>query len=620
MDTLHGARAFIYPTTEAELAAAGSALRDQIDSGRYLVVDCETSGWDMEDPRFIIRTIQLGTSEAVVVLDPADQGQAALARTVLAEAPLLSAHNADYDLVPLARFGYLDDLREAYGRTWDTYMAAMLVRPPMEKARVYGLKDLAESLAGGRACSARALTELQKEVKLREWGSLNPKGYVESAWAKLDIANPAFVAYAAADVVDGSLVAEALLPLAQLTVPAEVLARERSLATEAALMRLRGLRLDREFTQARLDEAAGVVADAEVELDAVLRDLDFDTTGHTAYSDALLAAAAIEAEGMDRRRTGKGGVATDRAVLEEWEAAGSLLAGPWLRRRKAEKLVSTYYARYLRAGSDRIHPTLIPLQASTGRMASKDPNFQNLPARDESVQVRECFVADEGNVFISADFSSVEMRVAAAVTGDAKLVEIYTTDPTGVADARALDPYWLLAWELYGPEASKGQRQAVKSIVLGRMYGGGVETLAAGVGLTTSKAREVLDQYDRTYEGLAPWAGAHIRPWCEMGRSWWHLPSGRYQSINPGSSWKALNSIIQGYSRDVLADALLRVAGDPDLGPGIAMPIHDELLVQVPADRAEELMARLEQLMSTDVGIIPVPAEGSIHGRRWTAK
>ncbi|OBA40769.1 DNA polymerase [Gordonia sp. 852002-51296_SCH5728562-b] len=621
MSTLHGARAYVYPT---DRAAARQALLDEIADGRYLVVDVETTGFDLGDPRFCLRTIQLGTSEVVVVLDAADDDQLELAREIIAAAPKLAAHNADYDLVALAYEGIVDDLDSVYERVYDTYVAGMLINPSAGKGEAtvtrYGLKGMTEALFPDRAVSAQAKKDLAAVAKNQGWGSLDAKVYGESAWSRADITAPEFVAYAAADIIDGSLLAESLLPLAELVVSQQSWDRERALSKQAALMRLRGVGLDVDFTKARLTEQEEVRDRALAELDTVAAELVFNAAGMKLWSPQYLAVAVSEGEGLEITRTSSGAIGTDRAVLEAWRAQGSKLAGPYQRWRDAHKLITTYYQRYLRSGGDRIHPTLIPLKASTGRMASADPNFQNLPARDASVRVRECFVADPGKTFVAADFASVEMRVAAAVTGDARLTTMFTTDPSTVSDPRVLDPYWVLARELYGADATKADRSTVKSVVLGRMYGGGVDTLAQSAGIAVEKAKEVLASYDQTYSGLAPWARAKITPLCEQGLSSWTLPSGRRQWLNPGNSWKALNVVIQGYSRDVLADALLRVAADPDLGPGLVMPIHDELLVQVDEGRAEELLARLVELMSTTVRGIPIPAEGTLHGPRWSAK
>lgn len=608
----------IYPT---DLDAARTALTDL----PFTVVDIETNAYDLGDPRFAIRTIQLGNAEAVVVLDASSDDHRELAREALVAAPKLVAHNAAFDLVALAHEGIIADLRAVYSRTVDTYVAAMLISPSVgsgERTRGsrYGLKPLAASLAGDRAVSARAKSALKRACEQHGWGSMDPQAYGPSAWSELDITDPAFVDYAVADIIDTALVADVLVPLVTMTVSSQAWDRERRLACEAALMQLRGVALDRDFTAARLAEQQRIVADAEAELDAVLVDLDFDSDGHKRFSPEHLAAAVVNGEGLARTTTANGQTATGRAVLEAWAEQGSRVAGPWQRRRDAVKLISTYYERYLRSGGDRIHPTLIPLKAATGRMASEAPNFQNLPARDPNVRVRECFVADAGKVFISADFSSIEMRIAAAVTGDERLVAMYTTDPATVDDPRTLDPYWVLALELYGADATKAHRQAVKSVVLGRMYGGGVETLSEGAGLTMEQGRAVLRTYDATYAGLAPWAREQIHPLCDAGRPYWQLPSGRYQAINPGHAWKATNTVIQGYARDVLADAMLRVADDPELGPGLVMPIHDELLVQVPEASAEALLERLVALMTTSVEGIPIPAEGVVLGPRWTAK
>ena len=625
---LHGARVHAYPHGD-DLAGAVAELRTDLAGhpADWLAFDIETNALDLEDPRHEVRSVQIGTSRVVLVLDTERESLAAAWDLLNDPAHRLTAHNAAFDTTRLHRIGIIADLAEVWSRLSDTFILASLIEPPGGSPISYRtLKAQTRTWCGPDAVSADAKADLKAAYKAGGWKGLaigwDP--YKEAAksgasgdprdgngWAQIPLDDLAFIAYAAADIVDSAQLVRVLAPIASAVFP-EIVQVEHRMARIATEMESRGVRLDTDYTLARQADSRAAMDEAE----ATMRAAGF--TGRP--SNAGDAIAFFDAEGMPPRRTAKGGRSTEAATLREYAQLGSSLAEPLLRWRTHQKLDTTYYSRYLRAGADRIHPTVTTLQASTGRMSSSSPNFQNLPARDAKVHVRECFVADPGMTFISADFSSIEMRVSAAVTGDPKLRAMYVDPLTPGEDPRARDPYWLMAWELHGPWATKAQRGAVKAVVLGRMYGGSVGTLADQAGITLDAAQAALDAYGAMYPGLATWAGESLIPGTVgVGRPLWTLPGGRVQVIDPTDHWKALNTFCQGLARDVLVRAIL-ACEDAGLAQYLVMPIHDELLLQVPEDRAEGLLALLVETMRSEVLGVPIPAEGALLGPRWTAK
>lgn len=609
------------PTTHAVFAgddptAALTALRVSLAKpDRWLALDIETNALDLEDPRFQVRTIQLGTVDTAVVLDASDPALRAAAAAMLSDpAYRLTAHNAQFDLSALAHIGVIADLREVWSRTTDTYILITLVEPPDDDRGYRDLKSLTSAWCGDHAVSKDAKEALHarwKEIGCGDtcktsWDAYQQGDQLDgNGWANIDLRDPAYIAYAAADVYDSAHLVAELAPVAYSLFPA-VVDRENRLAWLACAMRVRGVALDAEHTRAGFDRTNNIRDDALSEL----RDAGF--TGEPAKDVDVI--AAFDAEKMPARRTAKGGRSTARVVLHEYIELGSKIAAALDTWRHAAKFSKTYYGRYLRAGGDRIHCTIDTVKAATGRMASSSPNLQNVPG-----DVRACFVADPGHVFISADFSSVEMRVAAALTGDPELRRMYTEPLQPGEDARARDPYWVMAWRLHGPDATKAHRKAVKAVVLGSMYGGGADTLAENAGLPLEAVHAALGVYKKTFPGLGQWAKATLLPRIEAGMPFWTLPSGRWQSIDPSGHWRSLNKVIQGLSRDILVEAMFRVE-DAGLGGYMVMPIHDELLLQVPEDRAEEMLATLVEAMRSELYGVPIPAEGAILGARWEDK
>ena len=225
-------------------------------------------------------------------------------------------------------------------------------------------------------------------------------------------------------------------------------------------------------------------------------------------------------------------------------------------------------------------------------------------------------------VFISADFSSIEMRVAAAVTGDPKLVGMYTEPlPENATErqVRERDPYWETAWAVWGDDATEKQRKLAKIIVLGSMYGGGADTLAAGADIPVVEAQQVLKGYKQSFPQLQAWWKANMNDRIYTGRSFWTLETGRFQTIDPTRAWAGFNLMIQGTARDLLLDAMFRLE-DAGFSEYMLLPIHDEVLFQVPAERAEEMAEQIAAAMATTFKGVPITAEAKVLGERWMEK
>lgn len=231
---------------------------------------------------------------------------------------------------------------------------------------------------------------------------------------------------------------------------------------------------------------------------------------------------------------------------------------------------------------------------------------------------------------MSCDFSSVEMRVAAALTGDPTLRRLY---------AEGGDPYWLLARMAYGDRATKEQRGQVKGFVLGRMYGGGIATLSRNQGWSEQQGQHLVQVLDDAFPFIKK-LNYELRDQVKRDPMWTN-EFGRLQVCEKSSSHTVLNYRIQGLARDLLAQAMFRVE-DAGLAEFMLLPIHDELLVQFPDDEVSELTMKLQEAMyfqlpisplapvwndqaalqrAADLlGFVEIPAEAVVLGKRWIAK
>lgn len=620
-------------------APAVEALRRALTPATILAVDVETNALSIGDPAHRTRTIQLGTPEVAVVLHADDPAHVAAAKAMLGGPWLLTAHNASFDIQRLTQIGVFETIRAGWDRMVDTMLLARIIEPPsIHPSAMYGLKGQCESWFPEYAVSQTAKGELEKLFKKNKWLGLasgwdaykpgrrgvkadapvyTPQAWSErNGWMQVPTDAPEFIAYAAADVLDGARLAATLYPLARATGWVSVGAEHR-LARIACEMEYRGVRLDREWAAARLVEVEAEREAAAAELAAL---------GVSEPTKDKVIAEAIAAEGYQLPVTSKGAPSTTEESLDAAAAAGSRIAEPVVRYRKAAKLAGTYYGAYLRTPGDRTHCSISTMEARTGRMSSSKPNLQNVPGR-KTEGVRECFVADPGHVIVSCDFASVEMRVAAALTGDPELRKLYVEGG---------DPYWMVARAAYGDQATKDQRGQVKAFVLGRMYGGGVANLSATQGWSEEEGKRLTDVLDETFPYIKK-LRYQLQDRLGTGYPAWLNEFGRYQVCEWTSPHTVLNYRIQGLSRDLLAQALFR-AEDAGLGEAFLLPIHDEILIQVPEDRADELTAVLVEAMHTTLPVaadapgrrdpkaaglpdsVDIPAEANILGPRWRTK
>src|SRR5690606_36580118 len=243
------------------------------------------------------------------------------------------------------------------------------------------------------------------------------------------------------------------------------------------------------------------------------RDLGVSNLGsNVQVGEALVRAGAQDLPVSER--SGKPSVASD--VLERVKAQGGeagQLAETVLAWRHHEKAISSLLMPFdmmVRHGDGRARPTIYTLSADTGRSSCVRPNMQQLP---RSGGFRACFTADPGELLISADFSGVEIRVAAALSQDESLMRFIHDEDEGLSDGL----HWTIAREVWGPDASKSERYAAKGVVFGTLYGGGPATLAAQAGISESLAAAAQGVLRELTPGLTQW-GEYLRQAVRGGR------------------------------------------------------------------------------------------------------
>lgn len=327
------------------------------------------------------------------------------------------------------------------------------------------------------------------------------------------------------------------------------------------------------------------------------------------------------------KKTAKGGISTNEAVLEQL-APDYPLPKIILQNRSLAKLKSTYTDKLpemISPKDGRVHTTYAQAVAITGRLASNNPNLQNIPIRTaEGRRVRRAFTAPQGSVIVSADYSQIELRIMAHLSGDKTLIAAFQNGE---------DVHRRTAAEVFGiaPEnVSPEQRRYAKTINFGLIYGMGQYGLAKSLGIDNLSAKTFIDRYFARYPGVAEYmqrtkeqAAAQGFVETLFGRRL-YLPDIRNKNTNAraGAERAAINAPMQGTASDLIKRAMIDVSHwlvSDDLKSKLIMQVHDELVLEVPEAELDLVKEKLPQIMAkVDDGMLKVPLVAEVGvGMNW---
>lgn len=572
---------------------AADVVRAAVTRSAALTVDVETTGYPVGHADYALRSVQLGDATAAVVFHPVEHADTI--RTLLDEAPQLHAHSATADLVPLADAGLLN-AENSWLRMHDTVIPAKLADPASTGSDP-GLKKLAAAVLGERAVAPAADAARAALFKAGRWleKTAVDTPVARSGWAQVPTGSATMLRYAASDVLDTAALARTLPRPAP-----RVYERERLAQRMTARVTHRGVRLDPQQIHALTQQHAAGQAEAA---QRVAR-FGVDNPG----SDLQVGRVAVEL-GAELPRTPGGRPSVAAGVLEPLrESAGALgeFVTGVLDYRHHETVCGLFLSPYrllCERGDGRARPTVYTLGTDTGRMSCTRPNLQQLPREGG---VRACLTADPGQLMIGADFKSVEIRVAAALSQDPTLRQF-------LIDGR--DLHTEIARMVYGPDATKAQRYRVKRGVFGRLYGGGIATIAAQLGISRAEAQRMVDALDMLAPQLMAWSQS-LREAVQRGQTQFASYAGRIIHLPREFPHKAPNYATQGTARELLVDALVKWR-DTRWGGCVLLPVHDELDVFVPEADAAEASRELVRCMATDLFGVRIEAEPSEPAFAW---
>jgi DNA polymerase-1 len=325
------------------------------------------------------------------------------------------------------------------------------------------------------------------------------------------------------------------------------------------------------------------------------------------------------------KKTPSGAPSTDEDVLQEL-ALDHPLPKVLLEYRGLAKLKSTYtdkLPRMINASTGRVHTSYNQAVAITGRLASSDPNLQNIPVRSaEGRRIREAFIAPAGSVIVSADYSQIELRIMAHLSQDAGMLKAFANNE---------DIHRHTAAEIFGVEltaVNSEQRRYAKVINFGLIYGMSAFGLAQNLNIDRASAQSYIERYFARYPGVRDYMQstrdmAKQRGFVEtyFGRRLWvpeiNSPNGMRRA---GAERAAINAPMQGTAADLIKLAMIAVdqwLGEAKLQTKLIMQVHDELVLEVPESELAVVKAKLTELMQGVAQLsVPLLVEVGV-GKNW---
>jgi DNA polymerase-1 len=570
-------------TEASELAAVAQAL----GGAEVVGLDIETTDLSPRDGR--MRLLQLATPDETFIVDMFETGNLAALKEVLeGDSPVKALHNAKFD------YAFLKAEHDiSLSPVFDTMLAAQLLDGG-EYGPSYALETVAERYAG---------IELDKSARGEDWSGELSEAQIE---------------YAAKD-------AAVLLPLRE---------RLKEALKEEGLDYVSGIEFRAVATIAEM-ELAGIKLD-------VAKWRELEKTVRRRRDEAALALDAqfpapegvLPLEGLGPRLN----LNSPQQITEAFRSLGIELADTrvWtllkvnhpaarllLEYRELQKRLGTYletYPSFVHPKTGRIHANFLQCRVPTGRLACTSPNIQQVPHEDE---FRSCFVAEEGNVLVIADYSQIELRILAEVSGDPGFVQAFQEGE---------DLHRVTAATMFGMEkdkVTKEQRSAAKRINFGLAYGRGPKSLSAQLGIGEERARDLIDEYFANY----PKVQRYLQETASKAMKTRTLrtlsgrvrkfrdPSGLDSMARGAMRREAMNYPVQGTSADIAKLALGYIREELEgLDARLINCIHDEFVVECRQDLAEEVAektkAAMERAGAELLEKVPVEVEVAV-SREW---
>jgi len=583
--------------TIQEDAAIQSLIKELLEE-KEICFDTETTGIDANDVELVGMSFSFKPGEAYYIPCPADQ-QAAHALLKQFE-PVFNrpdvlwiGQNLKYDMLVLKWYGY-----ELKGETFDTMLAHYVIEPDGKRS----MDMLSAQFLGYEP------VHIEELIGKKGKNQLNMR----------DVAIDKISDYAAEDADITLQLKQVLAPLIKKKEVEKVFSEvENPLAKVLTGMEYEGVKVDVDFLRDYSKELEREAARAE---DSVYEQagVKFNLASPRQLGEVLFERLKLDPKA---KKTKTGQYATGEDVLLKL-ANQNKIVEDILAFRELTKLKSTYVdslPELINRKTGRVHTSYAQAVAVTGRLSSNNPNLQNIPVRTErGREIRKAFVPRDSNrILISADYSQIELRIVAGISGDPAMCEAFK---------KGVDIHTATAAKVYGVEESavtKEQRYKAKSVNFGIIYGQGAFGLADNLGISRTEAKEIIDNYKKQFAGIQKYMDDTINFAREtgyvqtiMGRKRWLRDIGSSNfTVRGFAERNAINSPIQGTAADMIKLAMVKIYHEfrkHNFESRMILQVHDELVFDAVKEEVETIKPIILECMRSALPLpneVPVEAE-----------
>ena len=588
------------------------SLVSELKKADYIAFDTETTGTDPLLAELVGISLSVKEGEGFYIpIGHAEGKQLPLEKIAQALKPIFESerlakvgHNAKYDMAVLHEAGL-----EVRGLKFDTMLGAFLIEP----GAAIGLKKLAKS---------------QLSIDMTEIDELIGTGKKQITMAQVPIA--AVAAYAAADAdVTLRLLRVQQPRLAELGLRKLLDAVDVPLAPVLLDMELAGVKIDAAFLGEMSQRFDVRLKKIEKEVYQLVG-YEFNLNSPAQLGEALFGKLALKAPGERKTSTGKVSVAAD--VLESMQGMHPVIDFI-LEQRQLSKIKGTYLdalPKLVNPKTGRVHTSFNQTGAVSGRIASQDPNLQNIPIRtDLGREVRRAFIVEKGNVMIAADYSQVELRIAAHIANDPGLRAAFAAGQ----DIHRATAAKVLSIPL--DQVTSDQRSFAKRVNFGLLYGMGTQSLAQQAGISMKEAQRFVDAYFAGFPNIKTYIDETKRRAKGDGYVETLLGRRRYFPIlqtqtrdartnimQRTAEREAINHPIQGTAADIIKIAMINIHAElirRQLKARLILQVHDELILEAPKKEANEVEALVRELMESAYQLDPPLKVEVGMGQNWDA-
>ena len=566
--------------------------------------DTETTGTDERTAELVGLAFSWKPHEGHYVPVPADRNEAQ--RIVDIFKPVLEseaigkvAQNAKYDIRVLANYGV-----EVKGPLFDTMVAHYMLKPDLR----HGMDYLSKTYLNYRPVSIETL--------------IGPKGKGQRNMRDVDM--NAVKEYSAEDADVTWQLAEKFAPMLDADeVTALFNEVEMPLVSVLADMETEGIRIDIPALKAFSEELGVDILRLQEEIHKVCG-VPFNIDSPKQMGDVLFETLKLGGDKVKKTRTGQ--YQTSEDILQEMSSAHPVIP-LILDYRSLRKLKGTYVDT-LPEGADkdthRVHTNYLQTVAATGRLASNDPNLQNIPIRTEKGrEIRKAFVPRDTNyLLLSADYSQIELRIIAHMSGDHNMQEAFR---------QGLDIHAATAAKVFNVDitaVSREQRSRAKAVNFGIAYGQGAFGLSQGLGIPRAEAKQIIDDYFAQFPGVRGYMDEMIG-FCRtngyvktlMGRRR-YLPdiTSANNTVRAQAERVAINAPMQGTAADIIKVAMVNIHHElkqRKLRSKLLLQVHDELVFDAHMEEAEELKGLVRERMEGAMELaVPLVVDMGM-GKNW---